>query len=311
MYKKLISFVVPVFNEEENIIPCYEAIIGLANRLEDRYLFEFIFTDNHSEDNTFEILRGLNIRDNRVKVYRFSKNFGYQKSILTGYFKSKGDACIQLDCDLQDPINLVFDFINMWEAGNKVVYGIRQKREEHAVINFSRKLFYRLINFLSEIDLPRDAGDFRLIDRDIVEALRTFDDATPYIRGTISSFGYKQVGVTYNRLTREKGTSKFNFIDLVALAVDGIINHSIVPLRIATFLGIIISFITISLMPVYLIMKIFYDFDLPPGFTTLALFSLFGISLNALLLGIIGEYLGRIYRQLKRGPLTVIESAIE
>lgn len=301
----------PVFNEEKNIIPCYEEMIRIASQLEDKYLFEFIFTDNHSEDGTFEILKGLHASDNRIKVYRFSKNFGYQKSILSGYFKSKGDACIQFDCDLQDPIDMVFDFINLWQAGNKVVYGIRQTRKEHALINFSRRFFYRLINALSEIDLPHDAGDFRLIDRDIVDALRRFDDATPYIRGTISSFGYKQVGVTYNRQARERGRSKFNFLDLVALALDGIVNHSIVPLRIATYLGIVISLTTIFLMPVYLVIKIFYNFDLPPGFTTLALFSLFGISLNALLLGIIGEYLGRIYKQVKKGPLTLIESSLE
>jgi dolichol-phosphate mannosyltransferase len=311
MVKKTISFVIPVFNEEENVIPCYEKLVSKSNILKDKFSFEFIFTDNHSDDKTFELLKDLNAHDNRVKVYRFSKNFGYQKSILTGYFKSKGDACIQIDCDLQDPIDMIFDFINLWQAGNKVVYGIRQNRQEHVLLNFSRKFFYRLINTLSEIDLPHDAGDFRLIDREIIDALRMIDDATPYIRGTISSIGFKQVGIVYNRQARTRGKSKFSFFDLVAFAADGIVNHSIVPLRIATFFGIIISLITVLLMPVYLIIKFFYNFDLPPGFTTLVLFSLFGISLNALLLGIIGEYLGRIYKQVKKGPLTLIESALE
>jgi dolichol-phosphate mannosyltransferase len=307
----LISIVVPVFNEELNIEPFYAAITACAEMLAPRFRFEFVFTDNHSTDRTFELLSALGRQDTRVRVYRFSRNFGYQRSIMTGYTQAFGEAAVQLDCDLQDPPGLLARFLDEWEAGADVVYGIRIKRQESMSINILRSVFYRLIDRLSEDPIPVDAGDFRLISRRVIRVLCKFDDAQPYLRGTIAGLGYKQVGIEYERAARAHGESKFPFSKLVTLALDGILNHSTVPLRISTYFGLVVSALTLLGLIGYLAAKLIFRLSWPAGFATLAALILASISINAMLLGIIGEYLGRMYRQMRRRPLTIVESVVE
>jgi polyisoprenyl-phosphate glycosyltransferase len=309
--KKLISLVIPVFNEEENIFPLYEAVVSIINDCTDKYDFELIFTDNHSVDGTYAKLGELRRADQRVRVFRFSRNFGYQKSILTGYLKARGDALIQLDCDLQDPPDLIPEFLKHWEDGCAVVYGVRQSRQESAVLNNARKLFYRIVNYLSNDDLPVDVGDFRLIDRKVVDLLRQFDDAQPYLRGMIAAMGFQQHGIKYDRRDRKRGKSNFRLKDLVGLALDGILNHSIIPLRLATLFGAGVSILTVFAIFAYTIGKLVLGYKWPAGFTTLTVLALAGISVNALFLGIIGEYIGRIYQQVKKKPLVIIEAEID
>jgi dolichol-phosphate mannosyltransferase len=305
--RPLISIVVPVFNEELNIGPFYETVSRQIEPLSGVYDFEFVFTDNHSTDATFTLLRELTQRDQRVHAYRFSRNFGYQRSIMTGYSRARGDAAIQLDVDLQDPPELIGRFLEEWRGGADVVYGIRTKRKEPWIINIQRVLFYRLIDRLSEEKIPVDAGDFRLISRRVIDLLKSFEDAQPYLRGTIATLGFKQVGIPYNRNARVRGESKFPFSKLVSLAIDGILNHSVVPLRLSTYFGLAVSAITLLSILGYAAAKIIFGSQWPAGFATLAALILASISINAMLLGIIGEYLGRMYRQLKRQPLTIIE----
>ena len=303
----LISIVVPVFNEESNISPFYETVTNEIKCLLPTYDFEFVFTDNHSTDATFPLLRALSEHDPRVRAYRFSRNFGYQRSIMTGYSRARGAAAIQLDVDLQDPPELIVRFIEEWQNGADVVYGVRVKRQESWLINFQRIMFYRLIDRLSEEKIPVDAGDFRLISRRVIDLLKSFEDAQPYLRGTIATMGFKQVGIPYSRNARIRGESKFPFSKLVALAVDGILNHSIVPLRLATYFGLSVSVITLVGIIGYAGVKTLLHAEWPAGFATLAALGLASISINAMLLGIIGEYLGRMYHQLKKQPLTIIE----
>ena len=307
MLRPLISIVVPVFNEESNVEPFYAAVCRELEGLGAKYDFEFVFTDNHSTDGTFGLLRELARRDARVRAYRFSRNFGYQRSIMTGYSRAAGDAAIQLDVDLQDPPELIAAFVAEWERGAEVVYGIRIKRQESWIINLQRVLFYRLIYRLSEEKIPVDAGDFRLISRRVIELLKSFEDAQPYLRGTIATLGFKQVGIPYSRNARLRGESKFPFSKLVSLAVDGILNHSVVPLRLSTYFGLIVSTLTLVFAVGYTGAKLIFSSQWPAGFATLAILSLVSISVNAMLLGIIGEYLGRMYRQMKKQPLTIIE----
>lgn len=307
---KIISILVPVLNEEDNILPLYFKITNIFESVKDSYDFELVFTDNHSEDKTFEILSDLALRDRRVKVLRFSKNFGFQKSIYAGYLHATGDAAIQIDCDLQDPPEMILDFIKLWGAGYDVVYGVRKNRKEGIFINASRKIFYRLINYLSEDELPLDAGDFRLVDRKIMDTLRSCEDSQPYLRGMIASFGFKQIGVEYDREERKRGSSKFNLRKLIALAMDGILSHSVVPLRLATYTGLMISIVTFAAIFMYATKKLFFGHDWPAGFATTTILMLLSISLNALFLGIIGEYLGRIYKQTKKTPTVIIESRL-
>ena len=308
--RKLVSLVIPVLNEEENIKPFYQTVLPIMQELSERYIFELVFTDNHSTDSTFEILAELSRKDDRIRAYRFSKDFGYQRSIATGYEKSKGDAVIQLDCDLQDPPSLISEFLRIWERGYKVVYGVRRTRMEGAVTNIARKAFYRLIDWVSEDELPHDAGDFRLVDRSVVEILKNIYDAQPYIRGTIAALGFEQIGVKYDRAPRKRGKSKFPLRHMIRLAVDGICNHSVVPLRLATYTGLLVSAVTLGGILVYLGGRLFFGTEWPAGFATTTLLLLFSLTLNALFLGIIGEYLGRIYKQVKKRPLTIIESSI-
>ncbi len=308
--RKLVSIIVPVLNEEQNIKLFYEVLSDELNKLNDIYDFEILFTDNHSDDSTFDLLRELNLKDNRVRAYRFSRNYGYQHSILTGYQKSSGEAVIQLDCDLQDPPSLIPVFLNLWESGYKVVYGVRKKRQENVIMNYSRKVFYRLINWLSEDDLPVDAGDFRLVDKKITEILRNNNDVQPYLRGAIASMGFDQIGVEYDRSKRVNGETKFTFSSLINMALDGILNHSTIPLRISSMIGIIIGLLTFIVILGFLIGKLMYGMDWPAGFATIVILLLLTLSVNAIFLGIMGEYIGRIYKQSK-GIRVIVEDSIK
>jgi len=309
--RPLISIVVPVYNEELNVEPFHAAVNAITESVAAEYRFEFVFTDNHSTDQTFARLRALAATDSRIRVYRFSRNFGYQRSIMTGYNQARGEAAIQLDCDLQDPPEMIQTFLAHWRAGADVVYGVRMKRKEGWSINMARRTFYRLIDKLSEDKIPVDAGDFRLVSRRVIEILRSLDDAQPYLRGMIASFGFEQVGVPYERAARQRGESKFPFSKLLSLAVDGILNHSTVPLRLSTYFGLGTSVITLLGIFGYTLIKLLAHSSWPAGFATLTALILASISINAMLLGIIGEYLGRMYRQVKKTPLTIIEDVID
>jgi dolichol-phosphate mannosyltransferase len=304
---KLISIIVPVLNEEENVERLYEAITRVMVPLESKYDYELIFTDNHSTDATFAKIERIAANDSRVRGFRFSKNFGFQRSILTGYMRAGGDAVIQIDADLQDPPDLIPAFIGKWEEGFEVVYGLRRSRQEGRFIGLCRKVFYRLIDRLSEDDLPHAAGDFRLVSRRIVDLMGQVDDYHPYLRGLIASFGFDQVGIPYDRAPRTRGHSKFSFLRLLALAIDGILVHSVIPLRIATFVGLLMSLVMLLGVVIYGGSRLFFGHDWPAGFATTTVLLLLGIILNGLFLGIIGEYLGRLYQQVKKRPVTIIE----
>ena len=305
--KKLVSIIVPVLNEEGNVERLYEAVTQVMVDLEVRYDYELIFTDNHSSDSTFAKIEQLAAKDPRVSGFRFSKNFGFQRSILTGYMKTSGDAVIQIDADLQDPPELIPEFIEKWEEGYDVVYGVRRSRQEGWLIALARRTFYKLIDLLSEDDLPRDAGDFRLVSRRIVELLGEVDDYHPYLRGLIASLGFEQLGIPYDRARRTSGESKFSIPRLIGLAVDGILVHSVIPLRIATFVGLAMSLVMMLGILGYGLSRLVFGVDWPAGFATTTVLLLLGITLNGLFLGIIGEYLGRLYQQAKKRPITIIE----
>jgi len=310
--RKLVSICVPVFNEQENVARLYERVRTIMDSVAGKYDFELLFTDNHSEDQTFEQLAQLSLSDPRVRVLRFSRNFGFQRSILTNFCNARGDAAIQLDCDLQDPPDLIPEFIRLWEQGYRVVYGVRRSRpKESPILHGARRLFYRIIDSLSEDHLPHDAGDFRLIDRCILDQLRLVRDQNPYLRGMIAAMGFRQVGVPYDRAHRAYGHSKFNFWRLLGLALDGILQHSIIPLRIATAIGAVMCALAVLGGSYYVIMKLFFRPYWPVGIATLYVLVLLSIGMNAVLLGIIGEYIGRIYKNVKRTPLTIIEATID
>lgn len=307
---KLVSIIIPVYNEEENIQVCYDEVTKVIDTLADKYQFEILFTDNHSEDRTFELLSGLAAKDTRVRVIRFSRNFGVQPSVLTGLLEAKGDAVIQLDCDLQDPPALFVDFLENWEKGYKVVYGVRSSREEKRVMEAIRKIFYRFINLISEDDLPRDAGDFRLVDRQVVENLRYHENQSPYVRGAIATMGFSQKGISFHRDERRFGGAKLTFKDYYVVAVNGILNHSTVPLKLALLVGLLSAFGLFLGVVGIVAANIVADVPFPLDLNLNSLLILGGFSLNALFLGILGEYIARIFNQVKKKPLTITEVEI-
>ena len=229
--KKVISVVIPVFNEEANVSRVYMAVKTVFEcELKNKYDFELIFTDNHSVDKTYQELQKIAANDSRIRVVRFVRNFGFNKSLLTGYCLARGNAAIQLDCDLQDSPSFFVNMLSNWELGHDVVVGRREKREENYFLQKARKIFYRFLNSISEDNLVIDGGDFRLVDRSILDKLRKTHDATPYVRGLISSFACNQASFSYERQTRVHGKSKFPLSRLIELAIDGVTNHSILPL---------------------------------------------------------------------------------
>lgn len=310
MANKLISIIVPVYNEEANIENFYQELLSVTNSL-PKYDFEFIFMDNCSQDNSFYILENISKSDSRIRVFSFSRNFGYQKSILTGYTKAMGDAAIEFDCDGQDPPQLLGQFIEEWESGKQIIYGIRIERQEGFIVTRLRKIFYRLINKISEQNLPHDAGDFMLIDRVVLDQLKTIKDQNPYLRGFIFGLGFKQQGIEYTRRARKRGESKFPFFRMLDLAIDGIISQSVLPLRLASYIGITASLLSIFLTITYVTMKIYFSENLPEGFTTAVVLQLFSIGLNSMFLGILGEYIARIYMQSRNMPITIIAKKID
>lgn len=306
---KLISVTIPVYNEQDNVQRAYDEIKAVFDGLPD-YDFELVFTDNHSTDKTFGLLCEMAKADPRVKVARFARNFGFNKSLLTGFQLAKGDAAIQIDCDLQDPPSLFPEMIAKWEAGHDVVVGIRQKRKEGKMLRCGRHAFYWLLNQISEDELLVGGGEFRLLDRSILDQLRTIYDSNPYVRGMTSSLAKNQIGIPFERNARLYGESKFPLPKLIGLAIVGIINHSTKPLRLASLAGFCAAFITMVMALGYLIGSLIFGVSWPEGFATTTVLILFGISLNAIFLGIIGEYLAKIYQQLHQRPLTIIRESV-
>lgn len=308
--KPLISIVTPVYNEEDNLHDYYARMTKVLDSLSSEYDFEIVMTDNRSTDRSFAMIRELAHVDPRVRGFRFSRNYGYQRSIFTGYKFARGDAAMEFDCDLQDPPELLPLFLQKWKEGNEVVYGVRTKRAEGFMLNTARKIFYRLLRRLSHIDLPVDAGDFLLIDRKVLDQLASIYDPHIYIRGSIFEMGFRRIGIPYQREPRKKGQSKFPIRRLIELAIDGIVSQSTVPLRIAAWFGVAIAFSTLLVSLGYIVAKIFFRVDMPSGFTTTVVLILFSISVNAIFLGVIGEYLARMYAFLRARPITIIDERV-
>jgi dolichol-phosphate mannosyltransferase len=309
--RRLISICIPVFNEEENILDLLERLSTVTQELAANYDFEFLFTDDGSTDRSYELLVHEAQRDHRIRVLRLSRNFGLQRNVLVSFLNARGDAALEIDADLQDPPELLGEFLMLWQKGYKVVYGVRARRDEGRIIALLRKLAYRIIGKMSEVPVPVDAGDFRLVDRVIIEHLRTLTDRNPYLRGAIAALGYPQIGVRYERPQRAAGRSKFPLLKLVKLGLDGVTSQSTQPLHYITMIGVGLSLITCLLALFYMAAWIFRIGPELRGFTTLVMLQLFAISMNAVFLGIMGEYLGRIFNNVRGHPIAIVEKVVE
>lgn len=307
-HKPLISITIPVLNEAGNIDALYARLCALGERMAARCDLEFVFSDNHSDDATWAMLGDLAKRDARVRAIRFSQNVGFQRSILANYLHTRGDAVMQIDADLQDPPEMLEEFFTRWQEGYQVVYGIRRKRPESWLLRTFRRLGYWVIDKVSEHPIPRDVGDFRLVDRRVIDAVAKIRTANPYLRGMIAGLGFNQTGVVYDRDARVAGESKFNVSRLVRLGLTAVFNHSVVPLRAASFLGALILVISLIGSIYYVALRLARP-ELPVGLASIHILVLFGIGLNSFFLGIIGEYLLRIYLVVRADPVAIVQQS--
>lgn len=309
--KQLISVVCAAWNEKENIVECCDEIRRVMETLPE-YDFELIVCDNDSTDGTLELLREIAARDKRVKVIANSRNFGAARSAFNGLMATRGDAVIfAISADLQDPPSRIPEFLSKWKEGYQVVYGIRTQREESYFLTGMRKLYYRLIQRVTDFNVPVDVGDFQLLDKKVVDALRQFEDYYPYTRGLIAQCGFRSVGINYTQVARKRGTAKGKFFLLLDMGLNGLISFTNLPMRICMLVGLFIASASILFAFVQLFLLLFVTkTPSPPGIPTLIVALFFFSGVQLFFLGILGEYIGAIHFQVRKRPLVIEKERI-
>ncbi|MBI3783869.1 MAG: glycosyltransferase family 2 protein [Deltaproteobacteria bacterium] len=303
-----ISLVVPVFNEEETVPAFYKRASDALTSTGEPY--EIIFVDDGSRDGTLEHLRRLAESDSKVRVLSFSRNFGHQTAVTAGMNYASGEAVAVIDGDLQDPPEIVPQLMQRWRDGYHVVYAIRRTRKENVFKRGAYRLFYRLLRSMSYVDMPLDAGDFAIMDRRVVDLLNEMPERNRFVRGIRAWVGFKQIGLEYDREPRFAGQSKYPLSKLFKLAYDGVVSYSFVPLRMVTQLGFAISLVAFLLIVYFLSLRVFFGRDLLLGWTSTIVVILFLGGVQLISLGILGEYVGRIFDEVKRRPLYVVKEEI-
>jgi len=306
---KLISIVTPCFNEELNVALLYQKVKDLFVKLPD-YNYEHIFIDNSSTDSTVEILKGIACSDRHLKIIVNVRNFGHIRSPFYGLLQSKGDAVILVVADLQDPPDLIPEFIKYWESGFKIVVGTKTKSKERKGMYFVRNLFYKAITKISETEQVSNFTGFGLYDKSFIDILRQVDEPYPYFRGLITELGFCRKEIPYTQPKREKGKTKNNFYTLYDIAMLGFINYSKLPLRLASFIGFGVSILSFIVALVYLVYKLLFWNSFSVGIAPLVIGIFFSGGVQLFFLGIIGEYIGAIYTQVKKRPLVIEKERI-
>ena len=299
--KKKVSILVPCYNEEEAVGLFYRAVTAATAGMNDAYDFEFVFVDDGSRDATVERLRELRQADRRVNIVELSRNFGKETALLAGMDYATGDCVINMDADLQDPPEAIAAMVERWENGAMDVYGRRCHRDQGAMKKLSSRLFHRLLHGLSPIATQTDAGDFRLLDRRCVDALRSMRESQRYTKGLYDWIGFGKEYVDINVAPRVAGKSKWTFMALVRLGMDGITSHSLVPLRLASVAGMVVSACAFIFL-MYVVVKALVAGDPVAGYPSLMAVMLFLGGTILLALGIMGEYVGRIFMETKGRP---------
>ena len=307
--KRVLSIVVPVFNESDVI----EAFYGRAKTVVDSlssFSYEMVFVDDGSRDDSYEKMTRIATRDQNVRIVKFSRNFGHQIAITAGLDMAKGDAVVVVDADLQDPPEVITKFIEKWEEGYDVVYGVREKRAgESRMKLYTASLFYRILSALTKIDIPVDTGDFRLMSQRAVAHFRELREQDRFVRGLVSWIGFKQTAVYYIRENRYAGETKYPYKKMVKFALDGITSFSSVPLKLATFLGYLTSIVAFLYACSVFIQKLLGI--TVQGWATIMVGTLFLGGVQLICIGIMGEYVARIFNQIKQRPMYIIEEVYD
>ncbi len=301
---KKISIIVPCYNEEETIIIFYEAIIKVLENL--KYEFEILFINDGSRDNSLELMKQLNYKDLRIQYLDLARNYGKEIAMAAGIDHITGDAMIIMDVDLQDPPELIPELIKYWEKGFDDIYAQRISRAGESFFKkFTSKLYYRVLSKVSKVPIQIDTGDYRLISKKGIDALRELRESQRYTKGLFSIIGLKKKAILYNRNPRIAGKTKWNYLKLFGLAMEGIVSFTVLPLKLATISGIFISTLSFIYMFFIIFITMYYGIR-TPGYSSLIVIILFLGGLQLLCLGIMGEYLGRIFYETKKRPLYFI-----
>ena len=312
-----ISIVIPSYNESENIKELCRRTLDIIKKINIKK-YELIFVENGSKDNSLELLKKINSENKSIKIISLSRNFGYQSAIAVGLKYSENDYVCVMDGDLQDPPEIISKFVEKIKEGYDVVYGIRIKRKGNIIKKLFYNLFYEIYSRLSEIDVPKKSGDFCLMNKKIVKNLNSLSEKNLFIRGLRSWVGFKQIGIEYDRDERYAGKTNFSFFGATALALDGFVSFSLLPLRFILITGVIISLLSFLFFTFLFFVKVFhifgvFDFEslqLPKGLTFTNSILTLSLGLVMFTLGIIGEYVGRIYFEVKNRPNYVINEII-
>lgn len=306
---KMISVCIPVFNEAGNLPQAVAAVEELFRGPLRNYSLEIVVTDNCSTDDTWKVARELAASRPNLKAFRFARNFGYQNSVFTGLCMATGDAVVELDADLEDPPPVIVEFVKKWEEGFDVAYGVRAKRYSAWHLKILFVIFYKLLNGMSDLRIPQNSGDFRLLDRKVVNVLRELPERNLYLRGLVTYLGFKQVAVVYDRQPRISGGSKFRFFHYIVLAFDAVTAFSKAPLRMIGVCGGLLFILAICVAAYYTI-QYFIHGTKAAGFTTLVVLMLLLHSVTFMFLGVLGEYLSRIFDDSKNRPRVIIADTI-
>lgn len=304
---KKISVIVPMYCEEKIINECYERLTKNLNNIE-HYNYEIIFVDDGSADKTLELLIEISKKDEKIKIISFSRNFGHQAAVTAGLKFVTGDVIVIIDSDLQDPPEAIPEMLKLWENGNDVIYGKRKKRKGESVFKLlTAKVFYNTLNALSETDIPKDTGDFRLVDRRVVDTINLLPEHNKFLRGLFSWGGYKQVPYEYEREERFAGKTKYPLNKMIKLAGDGILSFSTKPLKLVGILGII-SLVISFLILIYSILSFVFKWNhLTPGWTSIMVTVTFFAGVQLLSIWIMSEYIARIYDESRDRPQYIID----
>ncbi len=302
-----LSVVIPIYNEEDTLPLLYERLTAAMEGIGEPY--EVLFVNDGSADRSECLLAEMHERDPRIKVVNFSRNFGHQVAITAGLNLAEGDAVIAMDGDLQDPPEALPDLVGRWREGYEVVYAVRQQRKENVFKRAAYKSFYWLLNKVSYLDIPLDSGDFSLIDRRVVDVLNSMPERSRFVRGLRTWVGFRQVGYEYARSARHAGESKYTLTRLMGLAFDGLVSYSFVPLRLVSNVGMIVSLVALAYMG-YLLFGSVVGAAPPEGWTSTMVIVLFLGGVQLLSLGVIGEYVGRIFDEVKQRPSYVVRDTL-
>lgn len=304
-----LSIIVSMYNEEDSLDVFFEKIREALSAISN-YSYEIICIDDGSIDKTYELLLDYANKDNRIKIIKFSRNFGKEYGLMAGFKFCKGRAAIPMDVDLQDPPELIVDFVKKWEDGYDMVYGIRSDRGSDTFLKrFTAKLFYKIYNMMTRSPIPYNAGDYRLVDRKIIDAILLLKERNVFMKGIFGWTGFKSCGVKYTRQKRVAGKSKWNYWKLWNFALDGITASTTFPLRIWTYLGTLLSSVGI-LYAIYIILRTIVQGIDVPGYASLLVFILLLGGIQMIILGILGEYIGRIFIEVKDRPIYIVEKKV-